>query len=194
VRVFLAGASGVIGRQLVPLLVGAGHEVAGMTRSPGKVALLRELGAEPVLLDVYDASALRKAVVGFEAEAVMHQLTDLPDDPARIPEMGGANARTRTEGTRNLLAAAAAAGAARLVAQSVAWELPSPDAKRAVSEHEAAVLAANGVVVRYGQFYGPGTYFEDEPPAPPRIEVEEAARRTLPALDAPAGILTIVEE
>jgi uncharacterized protein YbjT (DUF2867 family) len=194
VRVFLAGASGVIGRQLVPLLVGAGHEVAGMTRSAEKAALLRELGAEPVVVDVYDAAALRKAMVEFEAEVVIDQLTDLPDDPARIPEMAGANARIRTEGTHNLLAAAVAAGAARFVAQSVAWELSSAAATRAVSEHEAAVLGADGVVVRYGQFYGPGTYFEDDPPSPPRIQIEEAARRTLPALEAPAGILTVVEE
>jgi nucleoside-diphosphate-sugar epimerase len=194
VRVFLAGASGVIGRQLVPLLVAAGHEVAGMTRSPDKAELLRQQGAEPVVVDVYDAAALREAVASFEAEAVMHQLTDLPDDPARIPAMGAANPRMRTEGTRNLLAAAAAAGATRFVAQSVAWELASADATRAVSEHEAAVLAADGVVLRYGQFYGPGTYFEAEPPPPPRILVAEAARRTLPALDAPAGILTIVDE
>ena len=183
----------MIGRRLVPLLIDAGHEVAGMTRSPDKAELLRELGAEPVVLDVYDPDPLRKAVVGFEAEAVVHQLTDLPDDPARIPELARANARMRTEGTHNLLAAAAAAGASRFVAQSIAWELPGADATRAVSEHEAAVLGANGVVVRYGQFYGPGTYFEDEPAPPPRIQIDEAARRTLPALEAPAGILTIVD-
>jgi nucleoside-diphosphate-sugar epimerase len=194
VRVFLAGASGVIGKQLVPLLVAAGHEVAGMTRSPGKVDLLRELGAEPLVLDVYDADRLRDAVVTFEADAVMHQLTDLPDDPARIPAMGGANARMRTEGTANLLAAARAAGAARFVAQSIAWELPGEDAVKAVAEHEAAVLGAAGVVVRYGQFYGPGTYFEDEPPPPPRIRVDAAARRTLATLEDPSGVVTIVEE
>jgi nucleoside-diphosphate-sugar epimerase len=145
------------------------------------------------VVDVYDAESLLDAVVAFRADAVMHQLTDLPDDAARIPAMAQANARMRTEGTRNLLAAAAAAGASRLVAQSIAWELPSADATRAVSEHEAAVLAANGVVVRYGQFYGPGTYYEDEPAPAPRIQIDEAARRTLPALDAPAGILTIVD-
>ena len=184
----------MIGKQLVPLLVEAGHEVAGTTRSPDKAELLRQLGAEPVVVDVYDAAGLRAAVVAFAAQAVVHQLTDLPDDPAQIAAMGGANARMRTEGTANLLAAAAAAGASRLVAQSVAWELPSEGAVEAIAEHEAAVLGAGGVVVRYGQFYGPGTYFEGEPPAPPRIRVDEAARRTLPALDAPAGILTIVEE
>jgi nucleoside-diphosphate-sugar epimerase len=193
VRVFLAGASGVIGRRLVPLLVDAGHEVAGMTRSPDKAELLRELGAEPVVVDVYDTAALRDAVVAFRADAVVHQLTDLPDDPAQIPAMAGANARMRTEGTANLLAVARAAGTTRFVAQSIAWELPGEDAVKAVTAHEAAVLGGGGVVVRYGQFYGPGTYFEDEPPPPPRIQVDEAASRTLATLGAPSGVITIVE-
>jgi len=78
------------------------------------------------------------------------------------------------------------------MAQSVAWALGG-DAGAAVREHESAVLDAGGVVLRYGQFYGPGTYFEDEEPTPPRIHVDEAARRTLPALDAPAGLILITE-
>jgi len=192
-RVFLAGASGAIGRQLTPMLVEAGHEVMGMTRTPGKAELLRELGAEPAVLDVYDAEGLLEAVLSFGPEAVMHQLTDLPDDPARIPEMGAANARIRTEGTANLLAAARAAEAPHFVAQSIAWRLPG-GLHRSVEEHEAMVLDAGGVVVRYGRFFGPGTYHEGaEVPEPPRIQVEEAARRTLPALDAPSGIVTVVE-
>lgn len=101
-RVFLAGASGAIGRQLVPLLVTAGHEVAGTTRSEAKVEILRELGAEPVVIDVYDAGRLREAVVAFGPELVMHQLTDLPQDPSQISEKAADNARVRTEGTRNL--------------------------------------------------------------------------------------------
>ena len=76
-RIFLAGASGLIGVRLVPLLVAAGHELAGMTRTPSKVSMLAELGCEPVVCDVYDADALRAAVVGFAPEMVMHQLTDL---------------------------------------------------------------------------------------------------------------------
>jgi uncharacterized protein YbjT (DUF2867 family) len=82
-RIFLAGASGVIGIRLLPLLVGGGHELAGMTRSDGKAAALRALGAQPVVYDVYDAAALRQAVVGFDPDAVMHQLTDLPTRPPR---------------------------------------------------------------------------------------------------------------
>src|SRR5215469_5706763 len=107
-RVFLAGASGAIGRQLTPLLVGAGHEVAAMTRSPAKVEMLREMGAEPVVVDVYDAEPLREAVFAFAPELVMHQLTDLPADPTEISEKATDNARIRTEGTCNLIAAAQA--------------------------------------------------------------------------------------
>jgi nucleoside-diphosphate-sugar epimerase len=191
-QIFLAGASGVIGRALVPLLVAEGHEVAGTTRSEERAGLLRELGAEPVVVDVYDAEGLREAVVGFSPDLVMHQLTDLPDDADRIPETGDANARMRTEGTRNLLAAAAAAEAPRFLAQSIAWK-PAPERRPAVEEHESMVLGAGGVVVRYGQLYGPGTYYEDQLPDPPRIEVAEAARRTLPLLDAPSGIVTLVD-
>jgi nucleoside-diphosphate-sugar epimerase len=138
VRIFLAGATGVIGVRLVPLLVSAGHEVAGLTRSPAKREALFELGAHAVVADVYDAAALRDAVVDFGPELVLHELTDLPDDLAKIGD-GAANARIRREGTRNLLAAARAAEAPRFVAQSVAWELPGPGAASR-DELEAAVL------------------------------------------------------
>ena len=193
-RVFLAGASGAIGRQLVPLLVGEGHMVGGMTRTPAKAEMLRELGAEPFVVDVYEAERLRDAVVGFEPGALVHQLTDLPADPARIPEMARANSRVRTEGTRNLLAAAAAADVPRFVAQSIAWRLPERD-QLAVEEHEAMVLDAGGVVLRYGRFYGPGTYHPEEGdlPEPPAVHVAEAARRTVAALEAEPGILTVVD-
>jgi uncharacterized protein YbjT (DUF2867 family) len=191
-RIFLAGASGVIGVRLLPLLVAAGHEVAGMTRSPGKIDGLKALGAEPVLCDVYDADALRAAVVRFRPDAVVHQLTDLPDNAAKIPEFGARNDRIRGEGTRNLLAAAEAAGAKRILAQSIAWEQPG-DRGFATREFEGSVLNVGGVVIRYGQLYGPGTYFETEKPSPPRIQIEEAARRTVPILDAPSGIVEVVE-
>lgn len=191
-RVFLAGASGVIGRRLVPLLVAEGHTVAGMTRSREKAEMLRELGAEPLVLDVYDAAALRDAAVAFAPDLVMHQLTDLPDQIERIPEMNAANSRIRTEGTRNLLAAAANAEAPRFLAQSIAWRLEG-DAHRPVEEHEAMVLDAGGVVLRYGQFWGPGTYHEENPGDDCRIQIDEAARRTLDYLDAPSGIVTILD-
>jgi len=192
-RIFVAGASGVVGVPLVRELVAAGHDVAGMTRSASKADLVRGLGAQPVVCDVYDADALRDAVVAFHPDAVVHQLTDLPDDPAQIAEFGAANSRIRREGTRNLLAAAKAAGAERFVAQSVAWPLPG-DAGAAAEEHERAVLEAGGVVVRYGMFYGPGTYYESDKPESPRVHVDDAARRTVPLLDAPSGVVVIADD
>ncbi|MGZ4172133.1 MAG: NAD-dependent epimerase/dehydratase family protein [Solirubrobacteraceae bacterium] len=191
-RIFLAGASGVIGVRLAPLLVQAGHTVAGMTRTPAKAPELRELGAQPVVCDVFDAAALSGAVTAFDPDLVMHQLTDLPDDAARIGDYGERNDRIREEGTRNLLAAATDAGASRFLAQSIAWELPGRrgDNTRAF---ERLVLDAAGVVIRYGQLYGPGTYYPDAPPPPPRIHVDEAARATVPLLDAEPGIVEVVE-
>jgi nucleoside-diphosphate-sugar epimerase len=191
-RIFLAGATGLIGVRLVPLLVGRSHVVAGMTRSEGKRDLLRDLGAEPVVCDVYEAGRLRDEVVRFAPELVMHQLTDLPDDVALLPELAGANARIRREGTRNLLAAARAAGASRLLAQSVGWPLDG-DGQAAVEEHERLVLDAGGVVLRYGRFYGPGSYYEHELPEPPRVHLDTAARKTAELLDATRGIIEIAD-
>lgn len=191
-RIFLAGATGVIGRRLVPLLVDAGHLVAGLTRTPAKAAGLVELGAEPVVCDAFDADGLREAVVAFKPDVVLHQLTDLPDDVARLPEVRQANARIRREGTRNLLAAASAAGASRILAQSVAWQIPG-DGGLAAQFLERSVLDAGGTVLRYGTFYGPGTYYPDAPPPEPRVHIDEAARRTVAALDAPRGILVITD-
>jgi uncharacterized protein YbjT (DUF2867 family) len=192
VRVFLAGASGVIGIRLTALLTAAGHDVAGMTRSPDKAASISALGATPVVCDVFDARALTAAVVEFRPDVVLHELTDLPDDVARISEFGASNARIRREGTRNLLAAAKAAGVSRFLAQSIAWEIPG-DAGLATADLESAVLAAGGVVLRYGQFYGPGTYHAADRPEEPRIEIHEAAIRTVAALEAPTGIVVITE-
>ncbi|MGW4772412.1 NAD-dependent epimerase/dehydratase family protein [Nocardia sp. NPDC004278] len=191
-RIFLAGATGVIGTRLLPLLIEAGHEVAGMTRSAAKADQVRAAGAEPVVCDVYDLDALTAAVVACRPDLVMHQLTDLPDDAALLPELAGANARIRGEGTRNLIAAAQAAGAKRFLAQSIAWEPPA--GRGAVIEaHEAAVLDIGGVVVKYGQFYGPGTYYEAEPPTHPRVHVDDAAARTVSLVDAPSGIVVIAD-
>lgn len=181
----------MIGLRLVPLLVAAGHEVAGMTRSPGKLEAIRMLGAEAVVCDVYDADALRDAVLAFRPEMVMHQLTDLPDDEAGLAAAADANARIRQEGTRNLLAAAGAAGASRVLAQSVAWELEG-EGRAAKAELERTVLQAGGVVLRYGRFYGPGTYHVD-PPEPPRIQIDVAAHRTAALLDVPSGIVDVTE-
>jgi uncharacterized protein YbjT (DUF2867 family) len=194
VRIFVAGATGLIGVRLVPLLVEAGHEVAGMTRSPDKAGSLRELGAEPVICDVFDAGALAEAVEAFGPDSVIHQLTDLPDHVADMASFGARNDRIRSEGTRNLLAAAVAAGAEQFIAQSIAWD-QSDDARRAVTAgHERTVLEAGGVVIRYGQLWGPGTYYETAPPARARIHLDDAARMTLPSLDAPPGVTLIIDD
>ncbi|MGD9991053.1 SDR family oxidoreductase [Pseudonocardia sp.] len=192
-RIFLAGATGVIGRRLVPLLVGAGHVVAGMTRSPGKAQQVADLGAQPVVVDVFDRDALIAAVVEFRPDIVLNELTDLPDDVNRIAEFGDLNARIRTEGNQNIIDAARAAGSPRILAQTVAWTLPDgPDAV-AVEQLESSVLAEGGVVLSYGQFYGPGTYNEDGVPAEPRVHIDRAAARTVAVLGADSGVVTIVD-
>jgi nucleoside-diphosphate-sugar epimerase len=191
-RIFLAGASGVIGSRVVPLLVARGDVVAGMTRSAQKAGMLRDWGAEPVTCDVYDADALTSAVVAFEPELVMHQLTDLPDDMKRLALYIKRNNRIRTEGTRNLIAAARTTGATRMLAQSIAFK--PPGVGRSVAEHERMVLDFGGVVVRYGWLYGPDTYSGSRRLVPqPRIHVDEAARRTVELLDAPAGVVVVAE-
>ena len=195
VRIFVAGATGVLGAGLTPLLISAGFEVAGMTRSAGKAALLRESGAEPIVCDVYDAAALEQAVRGCAPDLVVHQLTDLPDDAAELAAGRAANARMRREGTANLIAAAQAAGVKRFVAQSVAWQL-SGDGQAAVEYLEESVLGIGGVVLRYGQFYGPGTYYPDASalPDPPRIHIAEATARTVVALELASGIYSVTED
>lgn len=190
-RIFLAGASGIIGERLLPILIADSHDVASMTRTAGKAGKISKTGSLAVVCDVFDFSGLEDAVVGFHPDLVWHQLTDLPDDPSLIPKYAAANNRIRTEGTDNLLRAAAATRA-RVIAQSVAWQLPG-EGGRAVSYLEEKVLAAGGVVIRYGQFYGPGTYYESETPDHPRIHIVEAAQRSLAALALNSGILTIKE-
>jgi hypothetical protein len=194
VRIFVAGASGLIGVRLVPLLVAGGHAVAGMTRSPQKAGLLRELGAEPVVCDVFHTGALASAVTAFAPDLVFHQLTDLPDDVGDLQGFSDRNDRMRTEGTRNLLAAAAAAGAGRVIAQSISWELRTEGRRSATAEHERLILQAGGVVIRYGQFYGPGTFHETTPPQPPRIHIDDAARLTMPALEVPPGVTIVIDD
>jgi len=190
-RIFLAGATGVLGIRLLPLLVDAGHVVAGMTRSPDKVAVIRACGAEPVVCDVFEEAQLAGAVKSFEPDAVVDQLTDLPDRRDEIVAHAAKNDRIRTEGTRNLVAAAKAADVNRFVAQSIAWR---PEERgHAVDLHEQQVLEIGGVVVRYGRLYGPGTYYEQELPSPPRVHVDTAARATPPLLDDASGIVTIVD-
>ena len=192
-RIFLAGASGVIGQRLIPRLVQAGHVVGGMTRSAGKAELVTHLGAEPILCDVFDRAALIKAVGDFKPDIVLNELTDLPDDVAQISDHADRNARIRTEGTQNLIAAAQQSGSPKILAQSVAWKLPDGPDARAVEELERSVLAVSGVVLRYGQLYGPGTYNETRTPPEPRVDIDRAAELTVEALDKPSGVIVIID-
>jgi nucleoside-diphosphate-sugar epimerase len=188
-RIFLAGASGVIGRRLTPLLLDHGHSVWGTTRSPDNGEFLRKLGALPVTVDVFDAEALATAVLDARPEIVIHQLTDLAvvHDPAKRSNALARNARIRDEGTRNLVAAARKAGARRLIAQSIAWAYaPGPRpyredhpldlnaegdrlvSVRGVESLERQVLGASpmeGLALRYGRLYGPGSGTGTYPPA-----------------------------
>ncbi len=176
-KIFIAGGTGVLGVRLIPLLVDAGHEVVGTTRTPAKADLLAQLGATPVTCDVYDREHLIEAAVAAAPELVMHQLTDLPDNPDDLgPDVYAANARIRIEGTDNLLAAASAAGASHFVAQSIAWRASNP----ASVEHLERVLDFGGVVLRYGQFHGPGTWSptaDDIPDDGPRSASTTPPRR-----------------
>jgi nucleoside-diphosphate-sugar epimerase len=197
VRIFLAGASGVIGMRLLPLLIEQGHTVAGMTRTASKTPALSQAGAEPVVCDVFDLETLRATVSAFAPDLVMHQLTDLPDDADQIGDYGERNDRIRLEGTGNLLAAADDAGVpgARFLAQSIAWKLPGERGEN-TEAFERMVLEAGGVIIRYGQLYGPGTFYPDPdaPPPPPRVDVDEAARATLGLLEAQPGVVEVVDQ
>jgi uncharacterized protein YbjT (DUF2867 family) len=189
-KVFLAGATGVIGIRLVPLLRDAGHEVVGSTRSPAKAETLAVLGATPVVCDVYDRARLVDIVVDAAPDLVLHQLTDLPHVRDTAPEAFAGNARIRTEGTDNLVAAARAAGASHFVAQSIAWQASNP---ASVEHLERAVLEFGGIVLRYGQFHGPGTWYTDHLPEEPRVDIDRAAALTIDHLTSPTGIYTIID-
>ena len=180
-RVFVAGAGGAIGRQLVPRLVAAGHEVHGMTRSESKQTMLRELGAMPVVADALDVDQVTEAVARVKPDVVVHQLTAIGAiDPRHMERDFAPTNRLRIEGTDHLLSAARAVGVRRFVAQShiVAYARTGTAVKReedpydpspvgamranlvAIRHLEQAVLGAwwtEGVVLRYGWFYGPGT-------------------------------------
>jgi nucleoside-diphosphate-sugar epimerase len=149
--ILLAGASGAIGRRLLPLLSGAGHHVIGTTRSKEKFANLRALGAEPVAVDVFDATALSEVVRSVQPRIVIHQLTDLPRglEPSRMAEAVVRNARIREEGTRNLLTAAAATGAHRVVAQSISWAYaPGPEPHQEDDPLDLGAVGSRAVSVR----------------------------------------------
>lgn len=192
-KIFLAGASGVLGQRLIPRLVAAGHEVGAMTRSAAKMESLIHLGAVAIVCDVFDRDELVRTVWDFKPDVILNELTDLPDDVTKIGEHAERNARIRTEGNQNLIEAARQSGSPKILAQSVAWQLPDGPDARAVKELERSVLAEGGVVLRYGQFYGPGTYNEREMPGEPRVHLDRAADLTTEALNKPSGIVTVVD-
>jgi len=216
--IFLAGAAGAIGRRLCPLLLADGWRIFGTTRSPEKAAMLRSLGVEPLVVDVFDAEALRKAALTANARIVIHQLTDLPPglDPKRMPAARERNARLRDLGTRNLIAAGRACGMRRLIAQSISFvyapgptpyredaplNVSAPDEAgglnaRGVASLESQVLAGpfEGVVLRYGKLYGPGTGFDTPHPGGP-VHVDAAAQAArLAVTRGSPGIYNIAED
>jgi nucleoside-diphosphate-sugar epimerase len=216
-RIFLAGASGVIGRRLAALLRDAGHEVVGATRTPAKTGILKALGIAPVVADVFDSGGLVRAVAAARPDVVIHQLTDLPSAPGTsgYPAAQEANRRLRIEGTRNLMLAAKLAGVRRAVAQSIAFVYAPGEGMRA--EDDPLDLAAegvrqltvqgvvalereilgtpdiDGVVLRYGYLYGPDTWY-DVPPKPPSVHVDAAAHAALLAVGKGAGVYNIAED
>lgn len=208
-RVFVAGALGVIGRPLCRLLVADGWHVTGSTRSEQKAGELEHLGVIPAVVDVFDPNTLASVVAKAAPEIVIHQLTDLPDanDPALMAAALERNTRIRILGTRNLIAAARAAGATRLIAQSIAFayakgptpydeESPLAASATGVIGLETQVLSApmTGIVLRYGRLYGPGTWAATPPKDGP-LHIDEAADAArLAVTQGAAGIYNIAIE
>lgn len=238
-RVFLAGATGAIGRCLVPLLLAAGHELTGATRSPQRAQELSRAGGHGVVCDALDRAAVERALAAARPQVVIHQLTSLPAaiDPRTIERDFADNDRLRDEGTKILVAAAQAAGAERILAQSIAFsyapgpagtlhdeddplrtaaQSPSSYARsaEALRSLERTVRGADGIVLRYGYFYGPGTAISREGSTAALlrarrlplvgggtgvwsfVHVADAAAATLAALDRgePGGAYNIVDD
>jgi nucleoside-diphosphate-sugar epimerase len=213
-RVLVAGATGAIGRQLVPRLVANGHEVIGMTHSAAKAERVQALGAEPAIADALDPEAVAAAVAAAEPEAIVHELTALAGslDLRKLDRAFGTTNRLRTEGTDHLLSAARAAGVRRFVAQSFAgWPYersgawvkdesealdahPAPvmrealDAIRYLEEAVTGAEGIEGIVLRYGGFYGPGTSM-----APGGEHVEAIRGRKFPVVGNGAGIWSFLQ-
>ena len=216
-RIFLAGASGAIGRRLTPLLLAEAHDVTGSTRNAETARQLNAAGVHGVVADVFDAAGIRDAVVNARPEIVIHQLTDLPrtvEDEAQLAASYPRNARIRIEGTRNLIAAAQAASARRFIVQSVAFayapgaephaendplnvsEGPRAVTVRAAADMERQVLSSGmeAIVLRYGFFYGPGTWHASST-RKPSLHIDAAAQATLLAVTRGGpGIYNIADD
>jgi nucleoside-diphosphate-sugar epimerase len=211
-RVFVAGATGAIGKQLVPRLVVAGHEVHGMTRSEAKQAMLAELGAVPVVADALDPEQVAEAVAGARPDVIVHELTSIGAlDMRHFDRDFAVTNRLRTEGTDHLLSAGQAVGVRRFVAQSAIYGFyartggavkteedpldPSPpresrESLAAVRHLEDAVLGAHwteGIVLRYGAFYGPGTSM-----APGEEQFEMVRKRKFPLVGDGGGVWSFI--
>ncbi|MBV9001022.1 MAG: NAD(P)-dependent oxidoreductase [Solirubrobacterales bacterium] len=211
-RVFVAGATGVMGRQLVPQLLAAGHKVIGMTRTEAKRAALWDLGAQPVVADALDPDQVAAAVAEAQPDVIVHQLTAISSfDPRHFDREFAPTNRLRTEGTDHLLSAGQAVGVRRFVAQSyAAWPYartggpvkseddpldPSPardmrESMAAIRHLEEAVLGADwteGIVLRYGAFYGPGTSM-----SPGSEELEVIRKRKFPVVGDGGGVWSFV--
>ncbi len=215
-RIFLAGASGAIGRRLAPLLLEGGWRVFGSTRSVDKAAELKKAGVEPVVVDVFDADALQNHLYEIRPDVVIHQLTDLPHalEASKMTAALARNARLRDVGTRNLVAAAQSAGATRLIAQSISFiydegtkphretdpllPVTHPVYGETVQgvlslEHQVLEAPLEGLVLRYGLIYGPGTGF-DTPIAPGSVHVDAAAKAAeLAVTRGERGIYNVAE-
>ncbi len=205
-RVFVAGATGAIGRALLPQLMAAGHEPIAMTRSPEKADTLRTRGIETFVCDAYDAPGLVRVVTDARADQIVHLLTDLPAEinMRRFERELESTGRLRREGTRNLLAAARAAGVVRIVGESIAFAYASkgdlvkdedaplatatlPFVVEPLAELERQLLDAGGIVLRYGQLYGPGTSFTKDGSWATGLR-----RRRLPIVGAGSGLFSFV--
>ena len=217
-KIFLAGATGAVGRRMLPLLRAAGYEVTGTTRVASKAEELRAAGIIPAVVDVFDAAALKAAVAAARPDVIVHQLTDLPHGlKAELMAEGLIrNARLRIEGTRNLVDAALGAGARRFIAQSIAFvyapgrephdesdPLMSPAEEPWRSTMEGVVTlerlatstpGLDGIVLRYGMFYGPGTGFEVAP-GKPAVHVDAAAKAAMLAIESGTpGVYNIADD
>jgi len=183
-RVFLAGATGVLGRALIPHLLG--HQVVGLTRDPARTTLLHELGAEAAVADAYDRESLIRVVVDAQPEVVVNFLTDLA---ARSSEL---NARIRREVGPSVVAAAHESSAKRIVVESVAWPLEGASADaRSILESGTLGSGLSALVIRFGRLWGPGTWYA-EPPEPPHVEISEAAFRAADLITAESTGIEVV--
>jgi 2-alkyl-3-oxoalkanoate reductase len=213
-KVFVAGATGALGKQLVPMLVNDGHEVTGMTRTRSKEELIRSMGARPAVADALDPEAVAQAVAEAEPEVVIHELTELTGTFARnIDKAFATTNRLRTEGLDHLLAAAKATGARRFIAQSfTGWPFEPTGGPvkteedplqqhppKAVSQSLAAIRhvedavtkaeGLDGIALRYGGFYGPGTSLAVDPPGE---FTEMILKRRVPIVGDGSGIWSLV--